>query len=119
MMRPNAMVYTNVFAGFPVADYAAAAAWYERLLGRAPTFHPNDHEAVWQLTETGWLYIIADGKRAGGGVNTVLVDDLDELVAGFAERGVGEVPIEVLPGLVRTAVVVDPDGNQLQFGQPP
>ena len=37
----------DLFAGIPVADYAAALRWYERLLGAPPTFFPHDTEAVW------------------------------------------------------------------------
>ena len=40
----------DLFAGIPVADFAAALAWYERLLGFPPTFFPNDREAVWELS---------------------------------------------------------------------
>ena len=36
----------DLFAGIPVADYAAALSWYERLLGEAPAFFPHDTEAV-------------------------------------------------------------------------
>lgn len=36
----------DLFAGIPVADYAAALSWYQRLLGEAPAFFPNDREAV-------------------------------------------------------------------------
>lgn len=30
--------HLDLFAGIPVADYAAALLWYERLLGYSPTF---------------------------------------------------------------------------------
>jgi hypothetical protein len=39
----------DLFAGLPVHDYTAAAAWYERFLGAPPSFLPNDTEAVWEL----------------------------------------------------------------------
>ena len=39
----------DLVAGIPVADYAAALKWCERLLGSPPTFLPNDIEAVWSL----------------------------------------------------------------------
>jgi hypothetical protein len=42
-------VTIGLFAGIPVRDYTAAAAWYERLLGAPPSFLPNDIEAVWEL----------------------------------------------------------------------
>lgn len=47
----------DLFAGIPVADYAAALAWYEQLLGFPPTFFPNAIEAVWQLAEHRYVYI--------------------------------------------------------------
>jgi hypothetical protein len=38
-----------VFAGLVVKNRDHAAAWYERLLGRPPTFLPNDAEAVCRI----------------------------------------------------------------------
>jgi len=35
---------TFLFAALGVADIAASAAWYERLLGRAPDLVPNKRE---------------------------------------------------------------------------
>ena len=47
----------DLFAGIPVADYAAALRWYERLLGSPPTFQPHDTEAVWEVAERRYVYI--------------------------------------------------------------
>src|SRR5438128_2237071 len=58
------MEYTHVFAGVAVADFPGAAAWYERLLGRPPDLVPNWNEVAWQITETGWIYIVGDSTRA-------------------------------------------------------
>jgi hypothetical protein len=44
-------VAVDLFAGIPVSDHERALAWYERLLGTAPAFLPNDVEAVWELAE--------------------------------------------------------------------
>ncbi len=82
-----------VFAGIPVTDLEAGLAWWEQLLGRAPDMYPNDDEACWQLTDSGWIYVVRDAERAGNGLLTVLVDDLEAELAGIAARGiaVGEV----------------------------
>src|SRR5947209_5792389 len=120
--RPSydlAMAVTYVFAGIPVADRDAAAGWYERLVGRPPDLIPNDDEAAWRLTETGWIYVIADAARAGSALNTLLVDDLDAFLAGLAERKVMAGPVKTIGDGVRVTVVTDPDGNRLQVGQPP
>jgi catechol 2,3-dioxygenase-like lactoylglutathione lyase family enzyme len=102
------MSINHVFAGIPVTDYAAARPWYERLLGREPDLLPHDTEAAWQLTETAWVYIVEDAERAGRGMVTILVEDVDAWVDNADES---------IPG-VRRAEITDPDGNRIQFGQP-
>ncbi len=113
------MAVTYVFAGIPVADRDAAAGWYERLIGRPPDLVPNDDEAAWRLTETGWIYIVVDEHRAGSALNTLLVDDLDTFLAGLAERGITTSAVRTIGDGVHVTVVTDPDGNRLQVGQPP
>ena len=105
----------HVFAGVPVADLQTAWRWYEELAGRAPDLIPNDREAAWRFTDTGWLYIVADPERAGRALVTLLVDDLD----AWVERlGISTEEIEEIPGAVRRTTLVDPDGNRVQLGQP-
>ena len=112
------MTATFLFAGIPVTDYPAARAWYERLFGREPDMLPHDTEATWQVTEQGWVYVVADPERAGRGLTTILVDDLDAEVAALAARGLETDPIDTIPGKVRTAAITDHDGNRITFGQP-
>ena len=76
----------HLFAGLRVRDFAAARAWYERLLGE-PTFFPHDTEAVWTLADERSVYVVQDADRAGGCVVTLFVDDLDARVAEIAARG--------------------------------
>lgn len=89
------------------------------LIGRQPDLIPNDNEAAWRLTDTGWLYVIVDADRAGSGLNTLLVDDLDGFLAGITARGIGAGPVQTMDNGVRVTIVTDPDGNRLQLGQPP
>jgi len=109
----------HVFAGLPVAEYAAARPWYEAFFGRAPDLLPHDEEAAWQLSGDGWVYVVADRERAGGGLVTLLVDDLDARLESLAAEGIAAGPIETLASGVRTVVVADPDGNAIQLGQVP
>lgn len=71
----EAVVAVGVFAGVPVRDYTSAVKWYELLLGAEASFYPNEVEAVWQLAEDRYLYIIEDRERAGGAVSMIWVDD--------------------------------------------
>lgn len=109
----------DLFAGIPVTDYAAALAWYERLLGAPPSFVPNDREAVWELAEHRWVYIELRPDRAGHAMHTVFVDDLDALLTEAAGRGVEPAQRETYENGVRKAIYVDPDGNEIGFGGPP
>jgi catechol 2,3-dioxygenase-like lactoylglutathione lyase family enzyme len=109
---------THVFAGVPVRDREDAVRWYTQLVGRPPDLSPNDEEAAWRLTDSGWLYVVVDAERAGSGLHTLLVDDLDAFVAGLAERGIEAEPVESLGGAVRRTLVTDPDGNRLNVGEP-
>jgi catechol 2,3-dioxygenase-like lactoylglutathione lyase family enzyme len=101
------MSFDHVFAGLPVTDYPAAREWYERFLGREPDMLPNDHEAVWHLTETASVYVVADPERAGRGLVTIFVDDL----AAWSDEA-----DESIPG-IRRAEITDPDGNRIQLAQ--
>jgi catechol 2,3-dioxygenase-like lactoylglutathione lyase family enzyme len=109
----------HLFAGVPVADYAAGRAWWERFLGREPDMLPHDNEAAWQLNDSAWIYVVRDAERAGRGLVTLLVDDLDGWLAGLEERGVAPGPVETIAeGRVRRSLLRDPDGNGVTLGQP-
>jgi hypothetical protein len=109
----------DLFAGIPVSGYAAALAWYQRLLGSAPTFIPNDTEAVWELAEHRYLYLEHRPGRAGHAMHTVFVGDLDTRVAGIADRGLTPRTRETYSNGVRKVTHQDPDGNEIGFGGAP
>jgi catechol 2,3-dioxygenase-like lactoylglutathione lyase family enzyme len=115
------LAISQIFAGAVVSDFDAALDWYVRFMGRPPDFFPHDKEAVWQVTDSGWLYIVVDeAARAGAGLVTLMVDDLEARVAEITQRGVetGEIAW-VVPGEVRSVWITDPDGNRIQLGQVP
>jgi catechol 2,3-dioxygenase-like lactoylglutathione lyase family enzyme len=109
----------DLFAGIPVADYAAALAWYERLLGSPPTFFPHDTEAVWELAEHRYVYIVQQPEHAGHARHTLFVDDLDALVTQMADQGLAPVTRDTYANGVRKTTYRDPDGNEIGFGGAP
>ncbi len=109
----------DLFAGIPVADYAAARTWYERLLGSPPTFFPHGTEAVWELAEHRYVYIVQQPDHAGHARHTLFVDDLDALVTQITERGLDPVQRETYANGVRKTTYRDPDGNEIGFGGAP
>lgn len=112
------MKIEEVFTGMPVSDLANALRWYERLMGRLPDLVPNDNEGAWQLAEHAWVYVVGDPDRAGKGLLTLLVDDVEAQVAELAQRGLATDAVDTIPGVVSTAEIRDPDGNRITFGEP-
>jgi catechol 2,3-dioxygenase-like lactoylglutathione lyase family enzyme len=108
----------HLFAGLRVRDYAAARAWYTRLLGE-PAFFPHETEAVWTLADERSIYVVQDAERAGGGVVTVFVDDLDARVAAVAARGLDPDERETYESGARKAIFRDADGNEVGLAGPP
>jgi hypothetical protein len=111
----RAEMAVGIFAGIPVKDFRIAVEWYKRLLGAEPTFYPNDIEAVWQLAEDRYVYIIQDANRAGGAVSMIWVDDPISEVARIAERGLEPVSVEKHDGVWKY-VFHDANGNETGVG---
>ena len=106
---------TGIFAGIPVNDFQRALQWYKRLLGAEPAFFPSDTEAVWQLAEDRYVYIIQDADRAGGAVSMIWMDDPISEVARIADQGVEPVDVEK-HDRVWKYVFHDSDGNETGIG---
>jgi predicted enzyme related to lactoylglutathione lyase len=111
------MKVTHVFMALPAADHAAASGWYARLFGRGPDMVPTEGEAVWRLAASASVYVVADPVRAGQAAITIAVRDLDALLGDLRERGM--VATIEMDAEMRTAVVVDPDGNRIKFFEDP
>jgi len=112
-------VEVDLFAGIAVSDYAAARPWYERLLGSEPSFFPHETEAVWELGEHRYVFIVQDGERAGHAHHTVFVDELDVLASEIASRGIDPAERETYGNGVRKLIYRDADGNEIGFGGAP
>jgi hypothetical protein len=109
----------DLFAGIPVNDYRAALAWYEKLFGSTPTFFPHDTEAVWELAEHRFLFIVRQPDHAGHAMHTIFVDDLDARVARIAGRGIEPSKRETYRNGVRKVTYHEYDGNEIGFGGAP
>jgi len=118
--RPGygALMSLDLFAGNRVTDYNTAKSWYQRLLGAEPAFIPHETEAVWELAEHRYLYILEDAEGAGRALHTIFVDDLDTRVADIASRGIEPDERETYPGKARKVTYRDADGNEISFGGP-
>ncbi|MFC4049020.1 VOC family protein [Actinomadura syzygii] len=109
----------DLFAGIPVTDYATALPWYERFFGREPSSLPNDIEAVWEVAEHRYVYIVQDPERAGNALVLSYVDDLGDRVADLARRGIEPARRETFEGGATKVTFQDADGNEIAFGGGP
>ncbi|MEV4013383.1 VOC family protein [Nonomuraea angiospora] len=109
----------DLFAGVPVTDYAAAVPWYEQFFGGPPSFLPNDIEAVWEVAEHRYVYIVQDPQRAGNALVLSFVDDLDGRVAEIARRGIEPAKRERYDGGATKVTYRDTDSNEISFGGGP
>lgn len=114
----NPAVITHTFSGLPTTEYALAYDWYVRLLGRQADMFPHDTEAVWRITPSSAIYVVQDQKRAGNGLVTIAVDDLDAYEKRLLESEVAFEDVEA-GSAPRRLVVTDLDGNTLTFFQDP
>jgi hypothetical protein len=109
----------DLFAGCRVRDYRAARSWYESLLGKEPAFLPHAKEAVWELAEHRYLFIVEDRDAPGRATVTIFVADLDELTAEIASRGIEPADRDTYSNGVRKVVYRDVDGNEIGFAGGP
>jgi hypothetical protein len=107
-----------LFAGIRVRDFATALPWYERLLGEV-AMRPHATEAVWMIADERAVYIVQDADRAGHGLATIFVDDLDAAVAEIAARGLEPDERETYANGVRKALYRDDDANEVGFAGAP
>jgi predicted enzyme related to lactoylglutathione lyase len=106
----------DLFAGIPVTDYAAALPWYQQFFGRPPSFLPNDTEAVWEVAEHRYIYIVQEPERAGKALVLSFVENLEEEVAKVSRRGIQPVKRETYDSGATKVTYRDGEGNEISFG---
>ena len=106
----------DLFAGIPVRELDAALRWYGRLVGSEPSFRPHDAEAVWEVSEHGYVYVVLRPESAGRAEVTLFVDDLEQWLAVIAGRGLTPTHEETYGNGVRKVTFRDPDGNEVSLG---
>jgi catechol 2,3-dioxygenase-like lactoylglutathione lyase family enzyme len=113
------MTMTKVLSVVPVTDLATSTAWYERLLGCPPDARPMASLADWHLTDTAWVQVFHDPRRAGHTALNFAVRELRAHAAELAGRGITLGEISENGKGATLASVTDPDGNVITFIENP
>jgi hypothetical protein len=109
-------VITKVYAVVCTAQLGRAHQWYARLFGRTSDLHPMAEVHEWHFLNGG-VQLVADAKRAGRSMLTLIVSDLDAVRADLQSRDLSLGP----PSGGDFAIVAqirDPDGNQITLAEP-
>lgn len=119
--NPEDMAETDVdlFAGVAVSDLPRAVKWFDRFLGGAEWFEPNDTEHVWTVSDHRYLYVVLRPEHAGHALVTLFVDDIDRFVEDVARGGIHPETRETYENGVRKVTYRDPDGNEIGVGGGP
>ena len=72
--------------------------------------------AEWRFPKGGWLQVFQDGRRAGSSSTTLVVSSLDEQLSELKTKGIA-IGQTTATRMVKTAIVTDPDGNQIVFAE--
>lgn len=105
------MTMDVLFAGVPVREFTGSLEWYTRLFGRPADVVAHEHEVMWRVTDTGWLYIVHEPERAGRSLVAISVRNLEAAVADIDGRGLQCGPILPEGDAGRKSTISDPDGN--------
>ena len=104
-----------VLAVVAVSDIEASRSWYTKLFGREPDNNPMPNLVEWQVTDSGWVQVTEDPRRAGNGMLNLAVSDVEEGAREVRELGIetGEI-IDASKG-VRLCPITDPDNNLIHL----
>lgn len=109
------MSVDNALAGVAARNAAATAGWYEQLIGE-PGKEAMPGLFEWSLPGGGALQVFEDSERAGSSSVTLSVTGIDSHVAQLAGHGIA-IGKRTHSKDVSTAVIEDPDGNQVVLAE--
>jgi uncharacterized glyoxalase superfamily protein PhnB len=112
------MMLEKIMPELPLSDVAAGVAYYRDILGFKINYQQHNL-GVMDRDRVRLLLIAKTPKYSGIGSAYVYVNDADQLHAELREKGanVQGGPVSQPWGL-REFRVLDPEGNQITFGQP-
>ena len=107
----------QIMPGLPVADVPAGVAYYRDVLGFSVNYAQHDLAVL----DRDSVRLLLTAKREDEGIGRcyLYVADADTLYQSLTSRGARAIgPPVSYPWGLRNFTIVDPDGNELTFGQP-
>lgn len=112
------MEVINVLAGVAVKDLDKTGPWYEKLFGRPPDTRPMEGLLEWEFEKGGWLQVFEVKSGAARSFVTLVENSVDGRIEDLRAKVIEIVSSSGSDGdAVKTAIIKDPDGNQIVFAQ--
>jgi predicted dithiol-disulfide oxidoreductase (DUF899 family)/predicted enzyme related to lactoylglutathione lyase len=111
------MTAITVLGALAVRDMTTARRWYEQLLAKPPDDVPMKEAAEWMITGSGSIQLVVAPDRAGRGLLTIGVDDIEGQLAAIERAGIAIDRKSLDSNAFRTVTIHDPDGNAITFAQ--
>ncbi len=112
------MKIQGLYAAVYVRDIKPASVFYAKVLGREPDDRPNDKLVQWRGFGSAGIQLFADKSKAGQGIMTLVVPDLEKVTSKLASDGIKT--DKVISGdFGKVTHVIDPDGNTITLAEPP
>lgn len=110
------MMITNTLAGIAVFNIEESVTWYQRLLGKPADRRPEETVAEWEFANGCGIQIFEDSERGGTSFVTLIDTDIDARIDDLKKQEI-EIRSTSNTETSRTALIADPDGNQIRFAQ--
>jgi predicted enzyme related to lactoylglutathione lyase len=110
------MTISKVYAVTSAKNLDKSQEWYSQLFGRSPDLHPMAEVHEWYFGNGG-VQLVADPKRAGSSMLTLIVDNLESSRSTLQLRGL-VIGSASSSDFATIAQITDPDGNTITLAQP-
>lgn len=108
----------GLYAAVFVRDIAAASTFYAKVLGRPPDDRPMETLVQWRGFGNAGIQLFRDAAKAGRGVMTLVVPDMDAEAVRLRVQGIRMDTVQT--GVFgRISHITDPDGNLITLAEPP
>ena len=116
-MTTTSIAVQSIFASATVSNFDEALVWYEKLMGRPADDKPIPGMAQWRKMGGAGLQVWKDDKRAGNGMITIVVPELEAERERLSRLGLQLVNrVEGDFGVV--AKIFDAEGNRINLAEP-
>ncbi len=112
------MKIQGLYAAMFVKNIASSSEFYSKVLGRGPDDKPMDTLVQWRGFGSAGIQLFQDPSKAGKGIMTIVVPDLDATKSLLDTHSI-EIDQIQQGDFGKISHLADPDGNVITLAEPP